>query len=135
MIKALLILKHLAVMVSLTVHPGGHVTVTDTSPQVGTPASVVVQEDDPGWNCHDMGNRICGGDLQTDPSQQVIFDGLGGYTGIAGRVEGDRPPKVNYDRRMLSCPGMSSSPFPAGQLTAEAVDQKLADGTCTVVSS
>ena len=25
-----------------------------------TPVTQVLQEDDPGWDCHTMGNRICG---------------------------------------------------------------------------
>lgn len=30
------------------------------SPRVAPATTIPLQEDDPGWDCHTMGNRVCG---------------------------------------------------------------------------
>jgi hypothetical protein len=39
------------------------------------PTPAVVQEDDPGWDCHTMGNRICGTLQEDDPGWDCNVDG------------------------------------------------------------
>ncbi|MFI8265349.1 hypothetical protein [Streptomyces sp. NPDC085665] len=99
----------------------GAVRIDSAAPRPAVTANVgddngdgAVDEDEPGWNCHTMGNRICGTDVP--PECDGAGDALAlcvrvasrppfGWLGANGEVEGDLPDGRTLLRDLWVKPG------------------------------
>jgi hypothetical protein len=101
------------------------------------PPSVTVQEDDPGWDCFTMGNRICGdpGQVHAVDAWQA-WDTAGGWTYL--RVDPDVATRVEYIGIATLPPSVDTSagyaavPSPDGWYVFRAVPAD--DGLTTTAS-
>lgn len=69
------------------------------SPGIGSPTPAVtapaIEEDDPGWDCATMGNRICGPLTEDDRARGWdAYDFSQGYRSL--KVDPSRPYRVDY---------------------------------------